>query len=115
MNFLLSIANQVPVTVLLALSATSVIAGDFFGKYWSTNPRPYLFVITLLCYAGSGLLYTPVLLREGLVTSSLVWSLMSTLGFLVIGLAIFKETLTPTQMVAVALGVAALVLLEVGR
>lgn len=110
---MLSIVQKVPVLVLLIFSACGVVVGDFFAKYWSIHQRTAFFVLALIGYLISSLFYIPTLLREGLVVTSVIWSLLSIMGFLFIGLAVFKEQLTLSQIVGVALGVVALVILSV--
>ncbi|KKT43473.1 MAG: drug resistance protein [Candidatus Wolfebacteria bacterium GW2011_GWE2_44_13] len=111
MQLYLAILAKFPVGVLLTLAAGSVIVGDYFGKLWSTQQRPLFLVIAFLGYFGSGFFYLPTLLREGLLVTSIIWSLLSIVGFMVIGLLIFKETLTGIQAVGVGFGVISLVIL----
>jgi multidrug transporter EmrE-like cation transporter len=85
--------------------------GDTFAKYWSLNPRWSIFIGAMLGYLASGFFYIPSLLREGLVITSVIWSLISIIGFLFVGLVLFKEHLTPVQWIAVALGIVSLLIL----
>jgi multidrug transporter EmrE-like cation transporter len=105
------IMQKIPVIILLIISATGVILGDFFAKYWSLHQRTIFYVIAIAGYLISSIFYIPTLLRQGLVVTSVIWSLLSIVGFLVIGLIIFKEPMTPLQMVGAGLGVLALVVL----
>ncbi len=104
-----------PVWVLLCLAAISVVTGDILAKYWSTNVKPVFYFAALIAYGFSGFFYVPTLLREGLVVTSIVWSILSIIGFLIVGIVIFKETLTPIQVVGVILGIAALIILRAGE
>ncbi|TAK03821.1 hypothetical protein EPO34_01520 [Patescibacteria group bacterium] len=113
MSWWITLARTMPVMVLLLLSAGSVIAGDYFGKLWSQKPSPALFAVALGWYLLSGFFYLPTLQREGLVITSVIWTVISTTGFLVIGLLLFNESLSPIQMAGVALGVVSLILLSV--
>jgi len=63
----------------------------------------------------SAFFYIPSLLKEGLIVTSIFWDLLSVIGFLIIGLVIFKESLNPWQAVGAALGVIAIVVLLAGR
>lgn len=103
-----------PVGVLLALSAISVIFGDYFAKVFSTNQKPIFYILAIIGYLGSGFFYIPTLFKEGLVITSIIWSILSTAGFLVIGLLIFKEHLNLLQTAGVALGFASILLLTFG-
>lgn len=109
---MLEIFNKIPVYTLLLLSAASVITGDFFAKYWSLHRKPIFFAVALFGYFLSGLFYIPTLLREGLVLTSMIWSLLSILGFLFIGFIIFREHLSTLEIAGVILGTAALLILS---
>ena len=111
MQIYISLLSKLPVFVLILLASTSVIAGDYFAKTWSIDQRPVWGMLALLGYFGSGFFYLPTLLREGLVITSVLWSLVSIIGFLIIGLVIFKESLDTLQMVGVGFGVVALIIL----
>ncbi len=104
-----------PVWLWLVLGAAAVVGGDYFAKRWSIDRRAYLFWIAVAFYLLGAQFYLPSLLKEGLVITSLVWSLLSTIGFLFVGLVVFKETLTGLQMVGVGLGLVAMVILAVGE
>lgn len=112
MQILLNFVHQMPVALMLILSATSVVLGDLFAKFWSINQKGWFFGIALVGYFLSGLFYIPTLLKKGLVLTSVIWSLLSIIGFLFIGLVLFKESLMPVQIVGITLGVIALILLS---
>jgi len=111
MQWYLELLARFPVLVLLIISAAGVVSGDLFAKTWSTNQKPIFFALAILGYAVSALFYVPTLLRDSLIITSIIWSLLSIIGFLIIGLVIFHETLTPTQTVGVVIGVIALLVL----
>lgn len=111
MNFVIVLLSKLPNIILLLLAATSVTFGDYFAKYWSQNQKWQFYIITLIAYLGSGFFYIPTLLKEGLVITSIIWSLLSIIGFLVVGLLIFHEKLAFWQTVGVALGLMSLLIL----
>ena len=96
--------------LLVTLAAISVILGDVFAKYWSQNQRMLYYVLGLIFYLLSGFFYIPSLLKEGLVVTSTLWSLLGIIGFLVIGLVFFKEPLTLLQGIGVAFGAVSLII-----
>ncbi|MBI5421873.1 hypothetical protein HZA44_01960, partial [Candidatus Peregrinibacteria bacterium] len=57
--------------------------------------------------------YVPTLLREGLVITSIIWSLISLIGFMFAGLVIFKESLNLHQGIGVVFGLVSLVILAI--
>lgn len=111
MDFYLSLASKLPVYVLIMISATGVIVGDYFAKKWSIDQKTVYFVVTLITYWSGTFFFMPTLLREGLVITSVLWVLFTMIGTLFIGLIIFKETLVPLQIAGVVLGVIAILLL----
>lgn len=52
---------------------------------------------------------------RGLVVTSLLWDILSVVGFLFIGIVIFKENLNTLQTAGVILGIVALIMLSVGE
>lgn len=108
-----TLLSSVPVLVLILLASASVIMGDFAAKAWSINQKPYLLILAFLGYFLSGFFYIPTLLREGLIVTSIVWAIISTVGFLIIGLVIFKEQLSLLQIVAVSIGIVSIIMLSV--
>ncbi len=112
MNYYIEFFQKIPVLILLLLSATSVISGDYFAKFWSINGKTTYLLLAFLAYFFSGFFYIPTLLREGLVTTSVVWSLLSIVGFVVIGIVFFKESLTVAQAVGALIGIVALIILS---
>jgi multidrug transporter EmrE-like cation transporter len=95
---------------MILLSGLCVVLGDIFGKIWSENLNKNFFLLSILFYGLSSVFYMPALLKEGLTITSVIWSLISILGFLIVGILIFHEKLTPVQIIAVVLGMISLVL-----
>ena len=112
---MMALFGKIPVVALLVLSAASVIWGDFAAKSWSLNHKPLWYWLGMLGYIGSGVFFIPTLLRQGLVVGSIIWDLLGLLGFLFVGIVIFKEQLTLMQGIGAALGGIALVLLSLGK
>jgi len=103
--------SKLPLYLLLILSALGVVAGDYFAKSWSINQKGIFLLLAFLGYVTASFFYIPSLLKESLVVTSVIWSVLSILGFLFVGLVLFHETLSLTQGVGVAFGVLALILL----
>ena len=115
MNLFTKILPSLPVYVLLILSSIGVITGDYFAKLWSTNTKVVFLILAFAGYFTSSFFYIPSLLREGLVITSIIWSLLAIVGFLVIGFVVFKESLNTLQMIGVCLGVISLVILTIAE
>jgi drug/metabolite transporter (DMT)-like permease len=112
METLVSWSQKVPLLLLFAVSAVSVGAGDYLAKKWSLEPGWDLLAGALACYFCSSFFYMQTLTRKGLVVSCIIWSISSIIAFLFVGLVVFHETLTGTQVAGVILGTAALLLLS---
>lgn len=109
----ISLLSKIPVIGLILLASASVILGDYAAKAWSTNNKGMYLLLAFAGYFFSGFFYIPTLLREGLIVTSVIWGLLSTIGFIVIGLLIFKETLSVTQIIAVTLGIISILVLTI--
>ena len=109
----LNVLGKIPVIGLIMLASLSVIIGDYAAKAWSVNHKGLLLLVAFVGYFFSAFFYTPTLLREGLIITSVIWVLLSTIGFILIGLLIFKETLSALQAVAVVLGIISIFILTI--
>lgn len=113
LNNYINLFANISVWVLIVASATFTILGDYFGKLWSINLHPIFFWLNVTFYTLSSLFFIPALLKEGLTITSVVWSLLSIIGFMFIGLVLFKEVLTVVQVVALIFGVISLILFSI--
>jgi small multidrug resistance pump len=112
MNIILSVLTKLPTWALIALAACAVVVGDIAAKTWSVSRGEAWYWAALVAYACSGLFYVPTLLRDGLVVTSVLWTIGSIVGFLFVGLVLFKETLSSLQMLGVAFGIISVLLLS---
>ncbi len=109
----MNIFNNIPVIVLLIISAIFVMIGDYFAKMWSIDRKYYYYILTLLFYYSGPIFYIPTLLRETLVITSLFWILFTTMGFLFVGIIMFKESFTINQMIGIVFGIISIIFLTV--
>ena len=110
-NIYLSILGRLPVVVLILLAASAVIIGDYAAKAWSIHQKESFLFLAFVGYFFSGFFYIPTLMRENLIITSILWTLMSTIGFLIIGFIIFKEVLSVSQIIAVLVGLISIIFL----
>lgn len=112
MHTFIEFLKSLPTSVLISLSILGVVLGDIFGKEWSlTNNHWYLFAAVVGSLL-SGLFYYPILFKQGLVTSSIIWTVLSIVAFILIGFLMYHEVLTPLQIAGCVLGVVAIILLS---
>lgn len=115
MQLFTKILPSLPVWILLILSSIGVITGDYFAKLWSINTKTIFLILAFAGYLTSSFFYVPSLLKEGLVVTSIIWSLLSIVGFLFVGLVIFRESLNAWQIAGVCVGLISLVILTIAE
>jgi multidrug transporter EmrE-like cation transporter len=115
MNLFTKVLPSLPLYLLLVLSSVGVITGDYFAKLWSTNTKTIFLILAFAGYLTSSFFYIPTLLKEGLIVTSIVWSLISIIGFLAIGFLIFKESLNTWQIVGICFGMISLLILTIAE
>jgi drug/metabolite transporter (DMT)-like permease len=99
----------IPLVILIFFEAIA----DIYAKEWSLGERSFTYaILALICYmlANSSWLIA-LKYGSGLVRGSIIFSLASAFLATSIGLFIYKEQLTFTQGVGVALGLVSLILI----
>ncbi len=92
------------------------ILADVVAKYWSLNPeKTVLFVLGGLIYSVGAFIYIPSLLKESLIVTSVLWTLISTGGFIVMGLFLFGERLSLWQTLGLIFGLISLIFFVVAE
>ncbi len=112
MQAYIELVSRFPILLLIFLAVICGVSGDIFAKYWSVDHKLSYFLLVLFFYAGSAFFFVPTLLRESLVVISVIWTIMNITGFLLVGLVMFKETLTYWQIMGVLIGIVAVVMLN---
>jgi multidrug transporter EmrE-like cation transporter len=94
------------------LAAMISVVGDLFGKMWATGKGTWYYFAALAAWTLGSIVYLPVLAKQGLIVATLLWCIINVLGFVFLGVVLFKETLTPLQWTGVILGVVGMALLS---
>ena len=112
MAYILLLLSKIHPLVSIIIAASTVIVGDYFAKIWSlhTSETKY-FILSVFFYGLSGVFFTPTLTKQGLVYASVIWTILSVTGFLFVGILLFKETLTFTQIIGILIGIISIVIL----
>ena len=98
---------------LLAFSALFTITGDYFGKVWSINQKPFTFLVALIFYAIGSIFFIPTLSKESLVITTAVWLLLVQLGNLGVGLLLFHEKIDTIQTFGIAFAFVAMLIFAI--
>ena len=110
MKFLLSI-NYI---VWLVVSAIFFAVGEFLSKEFALSPKIFYVVLILVIYSLGVLEWLPAILeRNSLSIVGTLWSVLSLLATILIGVLIFKEKLSIAGIIGIIFAVIAIVLLSI--
>ena len=109
----MQILGHTPVIILLIISAVLTVLADIVAKYWSISRSSTLFIAALIIYAVSTVFFIPTLVRETLIVSATLGTVLATVGFVLASLFIFKESISSIQWVGVVFGIVSVILLSV--
>jgi len=101
--------------VWLVLSAVFFAIGEFLSKKFALNPNTTLVIIILLTYSVGVLFWLPAILQKNqLSIVGTMWSVLSLLTTVLIGVLIFKENLSLTGIIGIVFAVISIILLSNG-
>lgn len=110
MRYLLSI-NYI---YWLVLSAMFFAGGEFLSKKFALNPKLSLVALVLLAYILGTLAWLPAILQKNqLSIVGAIWSVMSLLATVLIGMLIFSEKLSILGIFGIIMALGAIVLLSI--
>ena len=110
MNF-----NSINYIIWLILSAICFAVGEFLSKKFAINPKiSYVFLI-LLAYCVGTLFWLPAILQKNqLSIVGTIWSVLSLLATVSIGVLVFSEKLNLVGTVGIIFAFISIILLSVG-
>jgi multidrug transporter EmrE-like cation transporter len=110
MKFLLSI-NYI---VWLVVSAIFFAVGEFLSKKFALSPRFLYVILILIIYSLGVLAWLPAILqRNSLSIVGTIWSVLSLLTTILIGVLIFGEKLSTLGIVGIIMAMLAIILLSI--
>lgn len=99
--------------VWLIISAIFFAVGEFLSKKFALSPRLIYVVYILIAYSIGALAWLPAILQKNqLSIVGTLWSVLSLLTTILIGVLIFNEKLNLTSIVGIIFAVIAVVLLS---
>lgn len=111
MKFILSI-NYI---IWLILSALFFAVGEFLSKKFALGPRTTYVIFILIAYSLGVLAWLPAILQKNsLSIVGTLWSVISLLTTVLIGILIFGEKLSLIGIVGITIAIIAIVLLSIG-
>jgi spermidine export protein MdtI len=112
MKFLLSI-NYI---IWLVLSALFFAVGEFLSKKFALSPKSLYVILMLLVYSFGVLAWLPAILQKNTLSiTGTIWSVLSLLTTILIGVLIFKEKLNIVGIVGIITAGVAIILLSISQ
>lgn len=101
--------------IWLILSALFFAAGEFLSKKFALNPNFTLVVIIIITYSIGVLLWLPAILQKNqLSIVGVMWSMLSLLSTILIGVLIFGEKLSIIGIIGIIFAFISIILLSRG-
>ena len=109
----MEILTIIPSWIWITISTILFAFGEFLSKKFSLNPGWTLFVLFLVVDIVSAAAWIPAIFEKNqLSVTGVIWSIVSLIATVAIGLLVFNEKLTPTQSIGMVLGFVAVILLS---
>ena len=111
MKFLLSIHY----IIWLVISALFFAVGEFLSKKFALNPKISFVILMLIAYSIGTLTWLPAILqRNQLSIVGVMWSVLTVVATILIGVLIFNEKLGSVSIIGIILGIISVALLSIG-
>lgn len=109
----MNILTVLPAWLWILISALFFACGEFLSKKFTLNPGWLLFLIFIVVDALSAITWLPALFEKNkLSTTGVVWSLVSLMATVAIGVLVFDEKITFVQSLGLATGLISITLLS---
>lgn len=113
MNPFIKLANSLPTSLWLLLSAAFFAVGEYLSKKFAVRPDWKSMLQVCSMYLLGTLAWLPAILRTNqLAATGTAWLLLSMAATLGIGFGIFHERVNSVQIAGIALAALALILLN---
>lgn len=101
-----------PILFLIAFEALA----DYLSKEWSLHRGAVRWLVAISAYVVANIFWLSALKHgSGLTRGAMIFAVGSAVVAVIIGLALYKEAVTKTQLAGVALGLVALILIFWGE
>jgi multidrug transporter EmrE-like cation transporter len=109
----MSIIYSIPSFAWLLLSVAFFAVGEYFSKKFALEPSFKYVALILFAYILGTLAWLPAILQKNqLSITGTIWSVLSVLATIGIGILIFKEHLDSLQVAGLILAIVAVILLN---
>jgi multidrug transporter EmrE-like cation transporter len=98
----------------LVLSGVFFAIGEFMSKKFALNPKISFVLLMLASYILGSLAWLPAILQKNqLSIVGVMWSVLSVISTILIGVLIFNEKLSQFGVIGIALGIISVILLSI--
>jgi len=105
---------MVPSTIWLLLSTAFFAWGEYLSKKWGMNPGWFFAIFIALVYGIGSMFWLPYLLyKNELAIRGTIWSVVSLVVTVMLGVLIFHEKISLVQIVGLLLAFVAVALLSI--
>jgi len=109
----MAIFTVFPSWIWVAISAIFFALGEFLSKKFALNPGWTVFALFIVADIITALTWLPAIFEKSqLSITGVIWSILSLIATVSIGVLVFHEKLTMTQSVGLALGFVSVILLS---
>ncbi len=109
----MNIVYSTPAFAWLLVSVAFFAVGEYFSKKFALGPSWQYVLLILTAYILGTLAWLPAILQKNqLSVTGTIWSVLSVLATISIGILIFKEHLNALQITGLILAIVALALLN---
>jgi len=110
----MAIFTVIPAWIWIAVSAIFFALGEFVSKKFALNPGWTLFITFLIVDIISASTWIPAIFEKNqLSITGVIWSVVSLIATVLIGLLVFNEKLTMIQSIGLVIGFVSVVLLSI--
>ena len=103
--------NKAIALLLVAFSLIFYGVGEYYSKVWCLKPNWSLAILVTSLYAISGAMWLPALRQHGQLSAlSAVWSSLSVIICVLLGVFLFHEQLSTRQIIGLVLALFAVIL-----
>lgn len=98
--------------LFMVLTLAFDVLGDYAAKRWSLAPTNLMMAFVITAYAISGILWAISLKYGFLSKGTVLINVLNVMLMVGIGVAVFKESLTATNAIGIALGLLSIYLIS---
>jgi len=98
--------------IWLIFGGTILTVGDIFFKYWTKNPKTWLYIVGIAIYLVGLTFLVQSFKTQNIAVASAVFVIINIVTLGLVSWLFFKEPLTTLQIIGIAIAIIAILILE---